>query len=584
MHHLSPGDVSTQEYRDNLAMYRWYWYHDQNARAHRSTLMPDLSIVVAVYNNLYHTSKLINQLKTEALGAEIIVVNNASSDGTHEWLNAQKDITVIENSKNEGVSRAWNLGLSKAKGKVLAVLNNDIDVIPGGIVKLYSAAVRCGISCASMIRSNENLIGGKKVNQVANSDYANGEALFFRRDVWLNVGEFDESYHMAYFEDVDWSCRARISGYTWFCVEDAINHVPGQTSKLIPDIHKHITTNKSIFEQRYQQMGYGNHIAFDFCSLSNIIDTMNQIQKSRSEQPLARIYVFCEPQYNVLFESKNIDYVGLKNESLDCNIISDYYSMKSPLISANLISKEKRVLVSTLMCDRKKDSQMISLNAIEKLDYDSFDVYINIQSADPAEKFAEVYTWAQKQISKGTNVYIDTWEWKSDWSKTPAFDQDQARLVPICIARNMTLQAASCLQYDYLLQVDNDVIIPSDSIQRLIDEDSPIAGGVVPGRGCHSYAKYLSGHTIALENNRILVNCSTCGFLMLRRDVFEFMRYRTGSNLNGKHNLSEDPAFFEDALMVWGFGNPVILADLNADHWDNPNQPLTNNAAVNDTP
>lgn len=324
VHHLSPGDPNTQSFRDNLGMYRWYWYQGKNnngdIRIHQSKLLPELSIVIAVYNNIFCTKKLLEQLKTEAPGAEIIIVNNASTDGTRQWLKTLPEVKVIDNTKNEGVSRAWNAGLNQASGKVMAVLNNDVELFPGGISRLYAEAIRSGISCASMMKSNPNFLGGVKTYHIANSDYANGEALFFRRDVWLNVGEFDENYEMAYYEDTDWSCRARMKGYTWTGVTNTMRHLQGQTSKLLPDLHKYILGNQALFVDQYSHLGFGAHLALHFNGpIHNAINALKQIKEKRKNMPLARIYVYCPPEYNVLFDIPEVDYVGLPNDSLECN-------------------------------------------------------------------------------------------------------------------------------------------------------------------------------------------------------------------------------------------------------------------------
>jgi len=429
-----------------------------------------------------------------------------------------------------------------------------------------------------MIRSNPQMCGGTKTNHTANSDYANGEALFFRRDVWYHVGDFDESYHLAYYEDSDWSCRARLKGYTWSVVDNAMHHHQGKTSKLIPEIRQCIENNKKLFIGRYQHLGFSNHYAFHFSGpINQVINTLHKIKNLRQEQPLCRIYVYCQPEFNILFESADIDYVGLLNDELDCgmNIYTQSHAYASPLVGSYETNSKPRVLVGTLMCDRKRESQMISLHAIENLDYDNFDVYINIQSEDAKKNFADVYQWAQIQESKRIRVHIDVWEWDSSWSRKPEFDQDRARLAPICTARNMMLQAASSLGYDYLLQVDNDVIVPNNAINKLLAEDRPIVGGVVPGRGVHSHLQYLFGQLEHIEENKTTVSYTTCGFVLLRRDVFEYMRYRTGWGIHSRQILSEDPAFFGDAAEIWGFGRPVILTDLKAEHWDNPNDPLT---------
>ncbi|MBS1722742.1 MAG: glycosyltransferase family 2 protein [Armatimonadetes bacterium] len=590
MAHLSKGETASRDYRNNLELYRFYWYGNPGtnhaARAFKARRLSDLSIVIAVYNNLQFTRPLLEQLRTEAFDAEIIVVNNASTDGTSAWLDAQSGIKVVHNATNEGVSRAWNKGLRLATRDVLSVLNNDVQVKEDGIVRLYEAAQTHGIACATAMRANRSLWGGQATHALPNSDYANGEALFFRRDVWQSVGEFDESYVLAYFEDTDWSCRARLRGHSWHHVPGAIVHFPGQTSRLVPEVAENFGKNFELFKKRYQHLGFSEHTAItvDTSLAQDATAVLKHAELLKTEKPLSRVYVFCPDAAKPLFaSSRYIDYAGEPADTLDVDfwLKTERASHTSPLITAPQAQDPPRVLVGTMMCDRKQTSQMVSLRGIAELGYENFSVYINIQSDEPQAKFASVFEWAAEQEFRGTRVHIDTWTWTSSWCRDAEFDQDPARLAPICTARNMMLQAAASMGFDYLLQVDNDVIIPSNTITRLVQENRPVVGGVVPGRGAHGHLKYLFGH-IENDGDKAVYEYTTCGFVLLRRDVFEYLRYRTGKCVKDNRQLSEDPAFFIDAANVWGFGHPLILTDLVAEHWDDPNAPLTHAGVVRD--
>jgi hypothetical protein len=98
----------------------------------------------------------------------------------------------------------------------------------------------------------------------------------------------------------------------------------------------------------------------------------------------------------------------------------------------------------------------------------------------------------------------------------------------------------------------------------------------VPGRGAHDMYVYVMGRSYPLDDERTVCECSTAGFVMLRRDVFQHLRYRYGQSILPEENLrSEDPLFFQDAAYLLGFGNPVVVRSLKARHWDDPDKPLT---------
>lgn len=235
------------------------------------------------------------------------------------------------------------------------------------------------------------------------------------------------------------------------------------------------------------------------------------------------------------------------------------------------------ILVSTLLCDRKKSSQLVAIRRMAELDYPDYGVYINVETKNYNENFSELKEFLS---TVKVPVYMDIWSCYSNWWIPPAFDQDQARLHPIMIGRNMTIQAAQLLKASHLLQVDADVIVPVDSIQRLLAIDRPLAGGMVPGRGAHGSAWYgkqppPETRTPGLRPNLVEMEYCTCGFLMIRKEVFDRLKYRMGPhNKVEAAYLSEDPAFGTDAHDVWGFPWWTVDTTLRAEHWDDPSNPL----------
>lgn len=583
-YHLSKGNFWSPEFARNQRLYREYWYGSYNGSLPMggagARSVPGLSVVIAAYNGVEYTRAVVSQLRDEAAGAEIIVVDNGSTDGTGEWLSEQRDLRVITFEENMGVSHAWNSGLAIAGGDVLAVLNNDVDIHEDGIIRLYDKAVEVGISCAKMMRVSPDFKGGIAVQYYEDSDYANGDALFFRRDVWHRVGPFDESYRLAYFEDTDWSCRARLAGYSWMHVPNAITHFGSKTSQTIPEVRQQFSRNRLLFVDRWKAQGVGVHLLVD-CrrAYARAVEYVEKLRAFREQMPLCRIFVACRHEDRALYDSLPfVDYVGgaPPGAHVTKTVEFEQHSNSSLVLPRHVPSTPAKVLVTTLTCDRKKASQLAALSGIEALTYGNFDVYINIQTADLQGNFGPTLEWAERQRAIGRNVLVDAWDWQSTWCREPGFDQDPARIVPISVARNMTLQAASLMDYDYVLQVDSDVIVPPHSIERLLEEDLPIVGGLVPGRGAHDMYVYVMGRSYPLDDERTVCECSTAGFVMLRRDVFQHLRYRYGQSILPEESLrSEDPLFFQDAHYLLGFGNPVVVLSLKASHWDDPEKPLT---------
>lgn len=101
----------------------------------------DVSIIIVNYHSADLVVDCINSVfeKVNNLKYEIIVVDNASEDGSVEKLEQifGKQIIVISSEKNLGFGKANNLGVTKARGKYLFLLNPDTILVNDAIQYLY---------------------------------------------------------------------------------------------------------------------------------------------------------------------------------------------------------------------------------------------------------------------------------------------------------------------------------------------------------------------------------------------------------------------------------------------------------------
>lgn len=234
------------------------------------------------------------------------------------------------------------------------------------------------------------------------------------------------------------------------------------------------------------------------------------------------------------------------------------------------------ILTSTLLCDRKKSSAMVAVPRLLELTHPDVCIYLNIETENLEENFGDLMALLEKS---GRPYHYDVWHSRSSWSQKPRFDQDQARLHPIMIGRNMSIQAAQGIGATHLLQVDADVVVPRDSIERLLTMNRPLVGGMVRGRGAHSGITYGKAATYDLTPGlpahwREMEYC-TCGFVLIARELFDLLKYRSGPHNRVKSSmLSEDPAFGTDAHDVWKMPWWTVDTTLWAEHWDDPEKPL----------
>ncbi|MEW5718116.1 MAG: glycosyltransferase family 2 protein [Chloroflexota bacterium] len=201
--------------------------------------------------------------------AEVIVVDNASSDHTVEMLRAEfPDVRVIANSENAGFTRANNQALALAQGRYLFLLNPDAELRAGALHALYDYAEthpRVGIIGPRLYYGDGSLQSSRrrfptlataflestKLQQwfprnralthyymrdtrddaTQEADWINGAAMFVRRAVYDQIGGLDEAFFM-YSEELDWCYRAKRAGWQIVYLPTAqVTHYEGKSSE-----------------------------------------------------------------------------------------------------------------------------------------------------------------------------------------------------------------------------------------------------------------------------------------------------------------------------------------------------------------
>jgi GT2 family glycosyltransferase/glycosyltransferase involved in cell wall biosynthesis len=241
-------------------------------------LHPRASIIIPTHNNLHLTRLCLDAIfrNTSWPNFEIIVVDNASSDGTPAYLRdlegRHDNVLCLFNERNEGFARANNQGISAATGDYLVLLNNDTIVTRGWLttmVRYPETHPDVGmIGPATNLAGNEAKIVVGYTNADEMEAFAEryvrehaGEVLepamlgFFcvviPRRVLDQVGLLDERFGIGMFEDDDYSRRVRQAGYRLVCTDGAFVH------------HFHSATMRRFSEQEYLRMFETNRAKFE---------------------------------------------------------------------------------------------------------------------------------------------------------------------------------------------------------------------------------------------------------------------------------------------------------------------------------
>lgn len=231
-----------------------------------------LSIILVNWNTKDLTRDAIISIfdQTKNIEFEVIVIDNNSSDNSVEMIKKEfPQIILIENKENRGFGRANNQGLAIARGEYIMFLNTDVKVLDGAINILVdyldmspsvmmvgprllntdmSFQHACRRNLPNPLNSFFHLFGLVKIfkhSQVINSykqftadpevtgpvEAISGAAMLFRRQVYEEIGGFDERFFM-YGEDLDFCKRIFDKGWGVVYVSSAkIIHFGGQSSK-----------------------------------------------------------------------------------------------------------------------------------------------------------------------------------------------------------------------------------------------------------------------------------------------------------------------------------------------------------------
>ncbi|XID95205.1 methyltransferase domain-containing protein [Paenibacillaceae bacterium WGS1546] len=211
------------------------------------------SIIVVTYNQLPMTKRAIASIRahTPADSYELIVVDNASSDGTAAWLEEQPDVAPLLQPSNVGFPAACNIGARSAKGDRLLLLNNDTVVTPRWLEQLNRALdsdervgavgpltnfAGYGQMIETSYRTMEEMQRFAERHNVSSPERWEermkliGFCLLIKRAAWEAAGPLDEIYGVGNYEDDDWCMSARLAGYKLLLCKDTFIHHEGHAS------------------------------------------------------------------------------------------------------------------------------------------------------------------------------------------------------------------------------------------------------------------------------------------------------------------------------------------------------------------
>ncbi len=232
----------------------------------------DLSLIIVNWNTRELLRGCLASLPaaTAGLEIEIIVVDNASADGSAEMVAADfPEVRLLESGGNLGFSKANNLALPHASGHAVLLLNPDTVCPPASLTRLFrflngkenvgavgprliDGDLRPTISGGYFPRARFHWLGfldpkrllfrgdlaerivfvPKRSETSRPVEYIMGACFMMPRVALDLIGPLDDRFFM-YFEETDWCWRAKQAGLDiWYCAETEIVHLEGQAAEL----------------------------------------------------------------------------------------------------------------------------------------------------------------------------------------------------------------------------------------------------------------------------------------------------------------------------------------------------------------
>lgn len=246
------GDAASEAERRRFASEQT-WDHrvESFAKALEETQSPRASVIIVTYNNLAFTKACLFSLERDTAydDFEIIVVDNASSDGTpdylREWESGGVNRIVVLNEDNRGFAAANNQGITRATGEYLVLLNNDTVVTPGWLGSLVAHLkrnpllglvgpvtnnigneARIDIHYSDMLEMRQKALSytSERLGQLHPSANVAFFCVAFTRQAYNAIGDLDEDFGVGFFEDDDYCRRAEALGLHVAIADDVFIH------------------------------------------------------------------------------------------------------------------------------------------------------------------------------------------------------------------------------------------------------------------------------------------------------------------------------------------------------------------------
>jgi len=273
-------------------------------------------ILCLTKNNLNLTRNAVRTFLAQDIGdIKILIIDDHSTDGTLHWAQSVP-VMVIPRFGHSGVAAAWNLGLEiifKSNDHAL-VVNNDVELRPD----TYRWLVREGGGFVTAVGSNDRTKIQQPMEAVDVSDaqysgpmpppdevyvpqpfpaptaeprpHPDFSCYLIRKELYEEVGPFDENYKGAYAEDGDYHLRMHQAGVEAICLDLPFYHIGAGTLKnASPEdqerIQKQAGRNRAYLKQKFG-VGIGSPEYYALFGHGSPEESLNELESDRGDKSI----------------------------------------------------------------------------------------------------------------------------------------------------------------------------------------------------------------------------------------------------------------------------------------------------------
>ena len=251
---------------------------------------PLVSLIIIAWRSAPHIRACLESVVTHIhdIAYEVVLILNEPDDQLSEFVDSQTaGIHTITTRVNVGYGGAVNLGVNRARGEFIVLLNDDAEITENWLLPLVDLAQRRPLAAAvgsttlfpdgsiqeagsviwadgSTVKVGRGLPGGsRQYDYERKVEHCSGTSLLVRRSSWIAIGGMDaERYYPAYYEDTDFCLRLiEAGGEVWYQPRSYLRHLESASTNSSYRLFL-FEKNQTVFVRRWSDR-LRSHVVFD---------------------------------------------------------------------------------------------------------------------------------------------------------------------------------------------------------------------------------------------------------------------------------------------------------------------------------